>query len=342
MTDKKIFVKLLPFGVVVLDKDKKIKEISLFSKDPKEAINMYLNKGKELLTSTIETYKKQGYIVEEYEGIVDYIDYLIKKKIIGNKEETIDFITDVNRLLAAKEVKREVKWDRYIVNLVDLLEDLTKIINLVYERFVELYGIYYPEAMEKFKGSINDFIKLFDKGIEREKIAKKLKISTESMGIDLSKEDIAVLSSVLEYLKKSIELKRNIEKRIEKIITKHLPNTSAIATPLLTAKLISLAGSLERLVKFPASTIQVLGAEKALFRHLAKGTPSPKHGILYQHPLVFKAKKKERGRIARLLATKIAIALKVDYFSEGKKDIRKELKKDLEKKLKEIREKVKK
>ena len=80
------------------------------------------------------------------------------------------------------------------------------------------------------------------------------------------------------------------------------------------AKLMALAGSLKHLSQIPASTVQLLGAEKALFRHMTTGAKCPKYGILFQHPYVSQAKKQVQGKIARLLADKISIAVKVDYF----------------------------
>jgi nucleolar protein 56 len=113
------------------------------------------------------------------------------------------------------------------------------------------------------------------------------------------------------------------------------PNLTYLIDAPLAAKLIAHAGGLKRLATMPASTIQVLGAEKALFKHLRQHTKSPKHGILFQHPWVNSAPKKERGKIARLLSTKIAIALKADFYT--KRFIAEKLKQDLDKRMKEIK-----
>ena len=94
----------------------------------------------------------------------------------------------------------------------------------------------------------------------------------------------------------------------------YCPNLLAVTGISLGAKLMSKAGSLKRLVLMPASTIQVLGAEKALFRHMKTGAKPPRHGIIIKHPLISSAKQKEHGKRARTLADKIAIAVKVDYF----------------------------
>jgi len=101
---------------------------------------------------------------------------------------------------------------------------------------------------------------------------------------------------------------------LKELMLKEAPNISAVAGYYLGAKLISTAGSLKRLSEFPSSTIQVMGAEKALFAHLRKGTAPPKYGIIFQHEKVRTAPKEKSGRIARRLASKISLAARVDYF----------------------------
>ena len=98
------------------------------------------------------------------------------------------------------------------------------------------------------------------------------------------------------------------------------PNLNLIAGPMLGARLISIAGSLEKLAEFPSSTIQVIGASKALFKHLRARAPSPKHGIIYSHPLINTAPWWVRGKIARAVAAKLSLAARIDFYS-GKKDL---------------------
>lgn len=106
---------------------------------------------------------------------------------------------------------------------------------------------------------------------------------------------------------------------LEDYITKNMksiaPNLTSLAGPLLGARLISISGGLKNLSKMPSSTVQVLGADKALFRHLAKGTPPPKHGIIFRHPLVHGAPWWQRGKIARVFASKLSIAARMDFYS---------------------------
>ncbi len=97
------------------------------------------------------------------------------------------------------------------------------------------------------------------------------------------------------------------------------PNLAAMAGPLLAARLIALAGGLESLAKKPSGTVQVLGAEEALFAHLRGNAPSPKHGVIYTHDYVRNTRPEERGSAARALAGKLVIAARVDHYSGERK-----------------------
>ena len=127
----------------------------------------------------------------------------------------------------------------------------------------------------------------------------------------------------------------NLQNQIEKDMHVVAPNISNIVGPLIGARLISYAGGLQRLAMLPSSTIQILGAEKALFRFKKQGSLPPKHGVIFQHPYINKAGRSERGKIARVLAAKISTAAKADAFT--KRDLSKELKEELEIRIKEIR-----
>jgi nucleolar protein 56 len=128
---------------------------------------------------------------------------------------------------------------------------------------------------------------------------------------------------------------KHLEQQIESDMQTIAPNTSKMVGPLISARLISLAGGMERLAILPASTIQVLGAEKALFRFKKEGGKPPKHGVIFQHPLINKSPRTMRGKIARILAAKIAIAAKADVFT--KRDVSATLKEDMKKRVQKIR-----
>lgn len=132
-------------------------------------------------------------------------------------------------------------------------------------------------------------------------------------------------------------LRQELETYLEKTMEEVAPNTKALVGPLVGARLIAFAGGLTNLARKPASTIQVLGAEKALFRSLKTGARPPKHGLIFQDTLLHDAKRWQRGKIARALAGKLAIAARADAF--GGRHISDELKTHLEKRIKEIQEK---
>ncbi|UCH02286.1 MAG: hypothetical protein JSV20_00335 [Candidatus Bathyarchaeota archaeon] len=115
------------------------------------------------------------------------------------------------------------------------------------------------------------------------------------------------------------------------------PNIQNLVGTTLGARLIVLAGGLDNLARKPASTIQVLGAEKALFRSIRTGTKPPKHGIIFQHKAVHQSPRWQRGKIARVLASKIAIAARFDAYNGTYKGNK--LKDDFERRLQEIKRK---
>ena len=117
---------------------------------------------------------------------------------------------------------------------------------------------------------------------------------------------------------------------IEEDMTSELPSFTTIAGPVIGARLLAEAGSKRKLAFAPSSTMQVLGAEKALFNHIKKKTPSPKHGHIFNHPLLQKLPKTKRGKAARILAGKLSIAARMDFFGKRGNDSL----------LKEVQEKI--
>lgn len=130
------------------------------------------------------------------------------------------------------------------------------------------------------------------------------------------------------------DLRQRIERYIEDEMRVISPNVSNLIGPLLGARFISVANGLDKLAKMSSSTVQVIGAGKALFGHLQRGTPPPKHGIIFQHPSVRTSPKEHRGKIARALASKIVIAARIDYYSG---ELHEELLTDFERRVDEIK-----
>jgi len=235
-----------------------------------------------------------------------------------------------------KKIKASVKKDNLIIQAVNSIDEADRAANTLAKRLREWYSFYLPEFSNSI-ASHQKFAELILKKSKKELLAE-IKLSPEkSMGADLEKEDLDAMFELAKALGGLYNYKEKELKYLEAAAKKHCPNVTALAGHLIAAKLISLAGSLEKLSAMPSSTIQLLGAEKALFRHLTTGAKSPKYGILHEHPLILNAKKSEHGRIARLLADKIAIAAKVDFFKGDfvgdrlKKEIEKRIKGDIEK-----------
>ncbi len=252
--------------------------------------------GKEVIRDPWKAAENYIKVRGKYEELVG--DELFEEmKKVGLAE---DFFHDFMIALCKIQIKRSFSQDKAIIKAIDLLDSIKKIKNYLFESLVEYYGLYNPEVV--YKIDLDRFLQI-----------KNLRERSErSMGYDLLEDDIKNIEESYSLLKEIAKEEEKLRNRIEKIMKKFYPNLSTVATPIIGARLISLAGSMKKLVEMPSSTIQVLGAEKALFRHLRTGAKPPKYGVLVSHPLVVKAKKK--GKIARILASKISIATRVDYF----------------------------
>jgi nucleolar protein 56 len=137
-----------------------------------------------------------------------------------------------------------------------------------------------------------------------------------STGAPLSAEEVRALRTLAEIVQTTYIKLDELQEFVTACMKKHAPNLAELAGPILGARLIAAAGGLQRLARLPAGTIQLLGAEKALFRHLREGTKPPKHGIIYEHPLINRAPSRIRGKLARAFAAKLALAARVDCWSK--------------------------
>lgn len=171
--------------------------------------------------------------------------------------------------------------------------------------------------------TLDDFIQTLNLFSERKSYWEDIKPSKDRM---------EPLENSFMTIKKEMKI---LEDKIEEDMKNFAPNTSNIVGTMIGARLISSAGGLEKLAMMPASTIQILGAEKALFRFKKEGGKPPKHGYIFQHTYINKSPRGIRGKIARVFASKISIASKADVFT--KRNISKELKEELEERIKDIR-----
>jgi nucleolar protein 56 len=264
-------------------------------------------------------------------------------------------VHNVSIELAKMKVKTTVeRRDLLVAQAVQTVDDLDKSLNIFMSRLREWFGLHYPELdrlLDKHEtyarlvvnlGTRENFTaeNLEKEGLPKAKSQAIAKVAVASMGADLSEEDLSHIQGMCRNVLELYGVRQSLEKYVDSVMEEVAPNTRTIGGSLLGARLLALAGGLLNLAKLPASTIQVLGAEKALFRSLKTNARPPKHGIIFQHPLIHDAKRWQRGKIARALAGKLSIAARVDAFKgEYKGD---KLKADLEKRIDEIRERYEK
>ncbi len=278
--------------------------------------------------------------------------FAVETGFVKDYEELRRWIHKVAIEVAKLKVKKMVeKKDLIIAQAIQALDDIDRTLNLFMSRIREWYGIHFPELdrmIDRHETYARLVLNLGRKenftidNLEREKLPKTkaeqiANAAWASMGADLTETDLAQIQALCKNVLDFYALREDLEKYIDIAMEETTPNIKAVVGALLGARLIALSGGLTNLAKMPASTIQVLGAEKALFRSLKTGARPPKHGIIFQHPLIHDAKKWQRGKIARALAGKLAIAARTDAF--GGRYIGDELKADLEKRVEEIREK---
>ena len=271
---------------------------------------------------------------------------------LEDEAELAGWIHEVSMELTRRRVRRATeKRDLVVVQTIQMIDDIEKTLNLFMNRVREWYGLHFPELnrlVEKHEtyarlvsklGRRENFTpeNLMKEGIPEERASRMAEAAVRSVGAELQDVDIEKIRMLCGEILKLYRVKSTLEEYLRELMDEVAPNISALAGATLGARLIALAGGLDNLAKMPASTVQVLGAEKALFRSLKTGSRPPKHGVIFQHSLIHGSKRWLRGKIARLLAGKLAIAARTDSFSG--KFIGDRLREDLERRVREIREK---
>lgn len=204
--------------------------------------------------------------------------------------------------LAAVEVARQKvaidhsSQDRVLMEEVKAIDDLLRAANLLVERLREWHALQDADTVRT--------------AADAESLVKQVRDAQGGDGMEDA--DRTVLHGFADALASVQASWRNIEVRVTDLMADVAPNIVSVVGPMVGARLITLAGGLPRLGLLPASTIQTLGAETALFRHLKEGSKGPKHGILYQHPMVHQAPPWQRGAISRVLANHAALAARAD------------------------------
>ena len=220
--------------------------------------------------------------------------------------------------------------DLHMIQAINSLDEIDKIANGLSSRLREWYGLHFPE-LENIVDSINGYAQIVMAG-KRESLTKQIfedagfpesksdmlsLVSSNSRGGNISDLNLKIVQSIAKQVLDLHEIRREMEAHLESEMKKIAPNLSAVLGAAVSARILGKAGSLKRLAGLPASTIQILGAEKALFRSLKTGSQPPKHGLLFQHAMVHAAPRWQRGKIARAIAAKAVIAARIDVYGDG-------------------------
>ena len=322
------------FGSFLCDEGK-VRKAALFPKDPaaiaerlgRIARGEALDEEMTLASSANQVADRR---LSEFGRKVRFDSSFIKPEDFGF---SLDMYREATIILAKDSVKRSIGPDVHLGQAVRAYDDLVFTDNILSERLREWYGLHFPELEVVLGGEA--YAKAVAEHGSRPDVMSALGLKMDSIGSEIDPEDLESVKALSAALKESYSARAKLERYIESRMGKVAPNISAIAGPVVGARLIMQAGSLKRLASMPSSTVQLLGAEKAMFRHLRKGAKPPKHGILFQHMLVHTAPAWQRGAIARALASKICLAARADMYSGN--DISQLLKEQLEKRLAEIR-----
>lgn len=321
----------------------------------------------EFLFKDLSEYKNKAHVLKlkEKHKTVQLENTNIANVLERLKDERyFDSLRKLNLSLTKEKIKLSVNEDNLICQAINSIHEADKAINILATRLREWYSLHNPELSQKITNN-EAFSKLilnmseiacadsyasakskqaisehaqepphFSKAVldkTKEELVKELDIK-ESMGADLNKTDVNMIFELSKRVQSLFEYRQETVNYLDFLMEGYCPNLKTVAGTTIGAKLIEHTGSLKRLVMLPASTIQILGAERALFRHLTTGAKPPRHGIILEHSLISGASNREHGKRARALADKISIAVKIDYFKG--KFIGDKLKQELEEKFK--------
>jgi len=312
-----------------------VKRAALFPKDPGQIADRLarMQQG-EVLDEELELASGAKQVVDrrlsEFGKVVRFDSGFLRPEDFGF---SLDLYRQATIDLAKKAVKSSVGPDAHLGHAVRAYDELVETCNILSERLHEWYGLHFPELSEVLPG--DSYVKAIATHGSRDTVVSSLNLEMDSIGSEIAHEDLESIRTLAETAQRLGEARGAIEGYVDGRMKEVAPNVAAVAGPMLGARLITKAGSLKRLASLPSGTIQLLGAEKAMFRHLKEGSAPPKHGILFTHPLVHTAPYWQRGAIARALAAKLCLAARADAYTRN--DISGLLNEQLESTLNEIR-----
>lgn len=277
----------------------------------------------------------QTTVIDDNQRLKKIQENEIQYWIDGGVQLQVSELTQRTKILSEYLIKAQIsetstQKDALVKQAIDTIVDIDKSTNIFITRLREWYGLHFPELTDKLIPNNHQFCEFVAKIGSREQLTKEklqsnlnysdkkadfiFEKANRSMGGMLEKEDLYSIQKLAEKILDQYSYRDYLENYIDKTTEIITPNLKAVLGSNITAKFISLAGSLEKLAMLPSSTIQVLGAEKALFKALRSHSDTPKYGILFQWNKIRGEKSHLRGKISRMVAGKISILAKVDYY----------------------------
>lgn len=241
---------------------------------------------------------EEGELTGQFKGLEENYEEIFDTLREGRLPETTQAagtIPDLRERLISygkRRIKDEFSEDQLIIKLFGLRLEMDRIINLYLEKTTVL------EHLSGFPEYGNDPCRFF----------ALIGSDTEDPGLN------TILREISTEGVRMCGLRTNLSTFIAGRIGTVMPNSTALVGADLATEILYLGGGLKNLVRYPASTLQVLGADKAFFKHMRSGTPPPKHGVIFKFPGISSLPPKRRGRVSRTLANKLAIAVRADYF----------------------------
>ncbi|KAF2241998.1 Nop domain-containing protein [Trematosphaeria pertusa] len=279
-----------------------------------------------------ETGETNQVVADLLRGLRMHREKLVKKVQPGDMDRSI---LGLGHAYSRSKVKFNVnKHDNHIIQAIATLDQLDKDVNQFSMRLRENYGWHFPELSRivsdndqyaKAVLKIGDKARLTDDDLhdlasvvnDDESVASAIiKAARTSMGRDLSEADMEIVMASAKRTASLTAYRKQLSNYLSRRMGTVAPNLAALIGDTVGARLISKAGSLTNLSKYPASTVQILGAEKALFRALKTKGNTPKYGLIYHSSFIGRTGTKSKGRISRFLANKCSIASRIDNFSE--------------------------
>ncbi|MEM7813551.1 MAG: rRNA biogenesis protein [Candidatus Aenigmatarchaeota archaeon] len=217
------------------------------------------------------------------------------------------FMAGFATALSKKRLVGIIGRDKLMIQATGALDDANRASNSMLVRLAEWFGLHYPEL----KLSHEKLVDVVQEYGRRENFPG----FKGSAGVALTEHDAATLREFATAAAHMLAQKKHLERYVRESMRTLAPNFSSLIDEVLAARLLASAGSLEKLAKMSASTIQLIGAEKALFRHLKRKGKAPKFGLIFMSDWIQAAPEALRGKVARALAAKLMMAARIDYYS---------------------------